>query len=56
MSRKLTREDAAAMAARRKIRKGGRWKIGPRCPCGAMSTKRAVIRYHFCIEKGDKSA
>lgn len=27
----------------------GRPASGPRCPCGAMSVKRAAMRHHVCV-------
>lgn len=27
---------------------GGRKPVGPRCACGAMSAKRAAVRFHRC--------
>ena len=51
--RNLTKADAQEMAAARKTRNGGRNGGRPRtrkarCPCGAMTAKRAKARCHKC--------
>lgn len=57
MSRKLTTRQARAMSNARKTHGAGRgngWPLGkprstsPRCPCGAMTAKRAKARGHRC--------
>lgn len=43
-------DHARAMNAARKTRGGGRPRTkGPRCPCGAMTEKRATARAHKCL-------
>lgn len=52
MARPLTTRQARQMANSREThtggRNGGRPAKGPRCPCGAMSAKRAKRRAHHC--------
>jgi hypothetical protein len=49
MNKGLVSEAARAMNAARKTRGGGRPRSGAkRCPCGAMTAKRAKARAHKC--------
>lgn len=47
--RTLWKEGARALAAKRKTFSAGRPRTdAPRCPCGAMTAKRAAARKHRC--------
>jgi hypothetical protein len=49
MSRRPTTDEAKAMAAARKTKAGGRPRSKKkRCPCGAMTARRAAARGHKC--------
>ena len=49
MASKALREAARALSAARKRWAGGRPRSdAPRCPCGAMTLKRAKARAHKC--------
>lgn len=44
----VSRTPDKVRAARENGQKGGRPKSFPRCPCGAMTLKRARARHHHC--------